>query len=163
MRWTIMRTKPLTAGMLRQLRKSCSWRDGLILQISYDTGLRISDILSMTSESIAKEMTVKEQKTGKSRKIKISNTTLADLKRYIKAFHRKPQEQIFQVTRQTVFRNIKRQCGFLGHKYDNISAHSARKAYAIRYCKKNGLLATQKEMQHSNLATTALYVGGWEN
>lgn len=157
-----MRTKPITAGMLRQLRKSCSWRDGLIMQISYDTGLRISDILSLTPAKLAKTMEITEQKTGKTRKIKLANATLADCKRYIKAFHRHPEDVIFDISRQTVYRNIRRQCSFLGHKYDNISAHSARKAYAIRYCKKYGLLATQEEMQHSNLATTALYVGGWD-
>lgn len=146
------RTRPITPAELRKLLRLLPPAAALAVRISADTGLRISDVLAIRSGDLAATMTVKERKTGKSRKVKLRPATLRACRAY--AGHGK--DKLLPVNRSTVYRQIKAAANALG--YEHVSMHSIRKLYARQYCKAHGLAATQREMQHDYLSTTMLYV-----
>lgn len=135
----------------------------LAVLVSLYTGLRISDVLSLKTEQIKKQrFTVIESKTGKKRKIRLSNDLLDDLlkisgKIYVfsnRLDYRKPR------TRQAVYKDLKRACDlFRISKTLTISPHTARKIYAVelRYDDKINLSRVQELLNHSSEAVTMIY------
>lgn len=135
----------------------------LAVLVSLYTGLRISDVLSLKTEQIRKQrFTVIESKTGKKRRIRLSDELLDDLlkisgKIYVfsnRCDYRKPR------TRQAVYKDLKRACDLLRiSKTVNISPHSARKIYAVelRYSDKVDLKRVQELLNHSSEAVTMIY------
>lgn len=128
-----------------------SRENALAMQVAFETGLRIGDILSLRTKQIKqKTFTVTEQKTGKKRHIKLSE----DLKRQLQAVA--GREYVFPGrldesrprTRQAVWKDIKRverileNEGYLrktgtkrhGNKQKGpiIGTHSGRKTFAQR-------------------------------
>lgn len=146
------RTRPITPGELRKLLKVLPPAAALAVRISADTGLRVSDVLSIRCGDLAGTMKVKERKTGKQRTVHLKPSTLKACKAY--AAH--GEDKLLPVNRSTIYRQIKAAAADLG--YDHVSMHSIRKLYARNYCKAHGLAATQREMQHDYLSTTMLYV-----
>lgn len=151
-----MRTRAITDEELDKLCKNLNTRDSLIFRIARFTGLRISDILALKAKKIAPRMEVCEQKTGKTRNVEIPQDLYRDLKKYCRSERRRVNDNVFPVSRQTVWNNASKAAKNLGMK--RISAHSCRKAYAIAYAKTNGVYKTQAELQHDNIATTLLYL-----
>jgi integrase len=129
------------------------------LRISMDYGLRIGDVLKMPTEALRKPYwSFKESKTGKRRRVRLSQTHKDVLWTFAgKNFvfeHRLDQNK--HRTRQTVYKDIKRLANALGYK--GISPHSARKIYAVSaYHKCGDLTKVQKWLNHSDPAVTALY------
>lgn len=135
----------------------------LAVLVSLYTGLRIGDVLSLKTEQIRKQrFTVIESKTGKKRRIRLSDELLDDLlkisgKIYVfsnRCDYRKPR------TRQAVYKDLKRACDLLRiSKTVNISPHSARKIYAVelRYSDKVDLKRVQELLNHSSEAVTMIY------
>lgn len=153
-----MRTRRITDPEREKLRKRLNKSDQLITDIAYQTGLRISDILQLPSDLSSTRISVREQKTGKTRVVHIKASTLRQCKAYA-AKHKNTEGVLFDCDRTTVYRHIRQAAKGLG--LENISAHSYRKAYAHAYYMRYGLKATQKEMQHNNIATTCIYVFDW--
>lgn len=147
-----MRTRPISPSELRKLLKVLPPAAALAVRISADTGLRVSDVLAIRVSDLAATMTVKERKTGKSRKVRLRPATL----RACRAYAGHGEDKLLPVNRSTVYRQIKRAAADLG--LDHISMHSIRKLYARQYCRAHGLADTQREMQHEYLSTTLLYV-----
>lgn len=130
------------------------------LKISMDYGLRLSDVLSMRTEDLRKPIwSIKEMKTGKRRRVKLSSEhkdvlwTFAG--RYYVFEHRLDQHK--HRTRQAVYKDIKRLANALGYKH--ISPHSARKIYAVSALHRAGgdMSKVQKWLNHSDPSITALY------
>ena len=151
-----MRTKALTKSQYNQLKQCLCWRDSIILQVSAETGLRISDVLNFTPLNIKKQQLILEKKTKKNRYIELPTKLITQLKRYVNTYKITDKNKIFNVTRQAVYINIKNMTNSLGWK--NISSHSTRKYYAQEFYKKYGLKATQDELMHDNVNTTILYL-----
>ena len=124
----------------------------LAVRISADTGLRVSDVLSIRCGDLQSTMKVRERKTGKQRTIHLKPATL----KACKAFAAHGEDKLIPVNRSTIYRQIRAAAAELG--YTHISMHSIRKYYARQYCRAHGLAATQREMQHNYLSTTLLYV-----
>lgn len=146
------RTRPITPAELHKLLKVLPEDSALAVRISADTGLRISDVLSIRCGTLAKTMRIKEKKTGKYRTVHLRPQTLKVAREYAHHGH----NLLIPVNRSTVYRQIRKAASALG--YDHISMHSIRKLYARQFCKVHGLAATQREMQHDYLSTTMLYV-----
>lgn len=146
------RTRPITPGELRKLLKVLPPAAALAVRISADTGLRVSDVLSIRCGGLQSTMKVRERKTGKQRTVHLKPATL----KACKAFAAHGEDKLIPVNRSTIYRQIKKAAADLG--YDHVSMHSIRKLYARNYCKTHGLAATQREMQHDYLSTTMLYV-----
>lgn len=146
------RTRPITPGELCKLLKVLPPAAALAVRISADTGLRVSDVLSIRCGDLQSTMKVRERKTGKQRTVHLKPATL----KACKAFAAYGEDKLIPVNRSTIYRQIKKSAADLG--YDHVSMHSIRKLYARNYCKAHGLAATQREMQHDYLSTTMLYV-----
>lgn len=146
------RTRPITPGELHKLLKVLPPAAALAVRISADTGLRVSDVLSIRCGDLQSTMKVRERKTGKQRTVHLKPTTL----KTCKAFAAHGKDKLIPVNRSTIYRQIKKAAADLG--YDHVSMHSIRKLYARNFCKAHGLAATQREMQHDYLSTTMLYV-----
>lgn len=147
-----MRTRPISPKELRSLLRILPPAGALAVRISADTGLRISDVLTIRAGDIAPIMRVTERKTGKSRKIRLRPATLKAAKQYAAHGH----ELLIPYNRSTIYRQVKQAAAELG--YEHVSMHSIRKLYARQYCREHGLAATQHELQHDYLSTTLLYV-----
>lgn len=150
-----MRTRRIKPAERKKLRKALPPRDKIITDIAYETGLRVSDILSL-SDNINTHIVLNEQKTGKLRSVHIRPQTLRAARQYHKT-HPTLDGKMFDVDRTTVYRSVHeaaKRCG-LGN---NISLHSYRKAFAFDYAQKYGIAATQAELHHNNIATTLIYI-----
>lgn len=148
-----MRTKGLTDKQLKLLCSALPWRDSLAMRIMRQTGLRVSDLLSLKKADIARKMVVKERKTGKTRTVYLTAALVRECAIYA-SMHR--GLKLFNCDRSTIYRSVHRTA--LAFGWENISAHSARKSFARAYCKKHGIEATQRELQHESLSTTLIYL-----
>lgn len=133
----------------------------LALIVSLTTGLRIDDVLSLKTETVKKErFTIKEMKTGKTRKIRLSKEL--QLRLLMQAGRIYVFEHRYDVkrhrTRQAVFKDLKRACVLFRVSGVNISPHSARKIYSVEQYKRTcSLKHVQELLNHSNEAVTMLY------
>lgn len=135
----------------------------LAVLVSLYTGLRINDVLSLKTEQIKKQrFTVIESKTGKKRKIRLSDDLLDDLLKIagkIYVFSNRLDYRKHR-TRQAVYKDLKRACDlFRISKTLTITPHTARKIYAVelRYDDRIDLKRVQELLNHSSEAVTMVY------
>lgn len=147
------RTRPIKSADLTRLRRQLSDPARLAVDIAADTGLRISDILAIRKDDLAPTMRVTERKTGKARTVTLRQETLARAQAYARYA---AGEYLIDRNRSTIYRQIRTAAQALG--LANISMHSIRKYYARQYCRRHGLAATQRELQHDYLSTTLIYL-----
>lgn len=132
----------------------------LVLEVCLQTGLRIGDVLAMRTDQLSSRMTIRESKTGKSRRIYIPAALLARLRAsagdvYVFPSQRRPLEASRH--RTTVYKDLQR-ARELFRIPARISPHSARKIYAVRkYHKTGDILSVQACLGHSDLAVTMVY------
>jgi integrase len=131
------------------------------LEVSLATGLRLSDVLSLTTQRVKPRFTIKEQKTGKPKKVYLPadllDRMLGQAGEIYVFEHRLDKRQ--HKTRQAVWKDINRSMKlFRIPKKMVISPHTCRKVYAVEEFKKSGNLSAVKNLlNHSNEAVTALY------
>lgn len=132
----------------------------LAIEVSMRYGMRIGDVLSMRRTDVEKgSWSYKEEKTGKSRRIRLSKLLqehlLAQSGRVYIFEHRTDWKR--HRTRQAVYKDIKRASKAFrvsGH----VSPHTARKIYAVAAYKRYGnLKQVQKLLNHSSEAVTMIY------
>ena len=133
----------------------------LALEVSLATGLRIDDVLHLKTEQVRKgRFTIKEMKTGKSRRITLSKAMQETLlmhggRIYIFEGRNNPKKPR---TRQAVNKDLKRACQLFRVKGVNITPHSARKIFAVGFFKRTCSLDRVKEiLNHSSEAVTMVY------
>lgn len=140
----------------------------LACEISMTTGLRISDVLSIRTEQVLQSkdgrLTVRESKTGKTRRVRLS----AELwqracrmagRRYVfegRLDWRRPR------TRQAVYKdliNVARVYKIRhGLRSLTLAPHSLRKIYAVdQYHRSGSLKRVQDLLRHSSEAVTIIY------
>ncbi len=135
--------------------------NALAVRVSLETGLRIGDVLSLRRESVeqSEHITVIEAKTKKPKEITLQPRTreavLALSEGHVWAFP-SPLKQGQPRRRQTVWRDLKRACALCAVRL-NITPHTARKVYAVRKFKREGLKSTKEALNHDNITTTLLY------
>ena len=133
-------------------------RNALIMRTALHTGLRVSDVLAIKTDSLAPRFWVTESKTKKRRQIGLPEPLLSDLKKYagpVWAFENmktgKPQ------TRQAVWKDVKRAAKSL-RLPQNVAPHSARKVYAVELLAKYGDIArVRRALNHSSETVTIIY------
>ena len=130
----------------------------LACQLALHTGLRISDVLALRTDQIKPRLTVREAKTGKSRRITIPTKLLASIKEQAGDMWAWPgRDPAKRRTRQAVWADVKRAQRAL-RLPANIGPHSLRKTYAVRQFSKSGDLGkVQMALNHSDMAVTVLY------
>lgn len=159
---THTRTDWLGADTFRHILAALTPENRLAIETSLATGLRIGDVLQLHTEQLRKErFTIKEQKTGKSRRIRLPNDLRDDLLRQAGRFyvfeHRLDQRK--HRTRQAVWKDLHRAAAlFRLPKALVIAPHSARKIFAVsKYQSGHSLQKVQQLLNHSDEAVTLLY------
>lgn len=160
-----MRSEPTDKETIKVIDRLLLEPNRLALKLSYSTGLRISDVLSIEQKNFNQNMTVKESKTGKRKRIRIPNELYKELEKYRfcsaggKKFlfpHRLDDTK--HRSRQAVWKDIKR-AGKAIRCRENITPHSLRKMYAVSLLEKGySISEIQEKLNHSNSACTMYYV-----
>lgn len=133
----------------------------LIYDLGVTTGLRISDIVALKKDVLyVKEPTIKEQKTGKSKRFYIKKNIRT---RLLKMAESSKNDYIFysksklgHVTRQAVWKAFKKAYEKTGEK-DNIGTQSMRKKYARKLKEKHSFTYIKNKLNHENIMTSILY------
>lgn len=133
----------------------------LIYDVGCSTGLRISDIVRMKKEILnIKEPTIKEQKTGKTRRIYFKKNIR---ERLFKIAEKSQNDYIFfsnsktgHISRQAVWKAFKNASKSAEIKH-NVGTQSMRKKYAYTLKKKHSLKYIQNKLNHDNIMTSLIY------
>ena len=141
----------------------------LAIEIAMRTGLRISDVLSIKTDQLIdkngnlggrNKITVRELKTGKNRRVYLPNELLRQMvaisgKYYV--FEGRLSSKKHR-TRQAVAKDLQRARKILRAKRLVVSAHTARKIWAVEQLKDGkDLNKLQKMMNHSDPSITMIY------
>lgn len=156
-----MRTNYIDPATVAKIASCLKGNSKIIWLLMNDTGLRISDAVKLRYNQIDSKGQIHYRacKTGKTGIIRVSGEVLALLgsrrdDAYVFKSVKNPQKHI---DRSTVFRHIKTACKKAGIDAEGIACHSARKAFAVRDFRENGLGQTMHDLQHSSPATTLFY------
>lgn len=137
--------------------------DWLPFWVAIETGLRVGDVAKLRwAEINGNTIRFVAQKTGKAGTAVVSD----DLRRALQATRRTRRgEWVFpsprkcgeHVTRQSLWKKLKRACARAGVNPEGFSPHSFRKVYGVREYKRHGIGAAQAGLQHSDIGTTEIY------
>lgn len=131
----------------------------LALEVSACTGLRIGDVLNLRTAQLAERITVRELKTGKTRRIRLPGHLLDRLigqAGKVWAFEGRNDYRLHR-TRQAVYKDLRR-AARLFRVTAHVSPHSARKIYAVAEYRRTGSLRRVQELlKHDSEAVTMLY------
>ena len=139
----------------------------MVFEVMLATGLRVSDVLNIKTAQVKRQrFTVKEQKTGKSRRVLIPRELQLRILRQagrLYAFEGRYDWRKHR-TRQAVWLDCSRCARFFQHggavPKGTVSPHSARKVYAVdEYHRTGDLDAVRQKLNHdpAHVATTLLY------
>lgn len=124
------------------------------------TGLRVGDVLALRRDELARCFWITEQKTGKRRKVGLSDQLIAQISSRAGASpwaFPSPIDANKPRTRQAVWADIKRAQRALRLR-GNFGTHSMRKDYAVDLMRKYGDLdRVRRALNHSNPTVTVLY------
>lgn len=143
------------AVMLRLLSPA----NALAMETALDTGLRISDVLALrTAQLSSQRLTVRESKTGKSRRVYLPK----DLYRRLRAqagslyvFEGRDSPDRHR-TRQAVYKDVRR--ASVAMRVKHVGCHTARKVFAVDVYRQHGLAYCQKILGHDRPETTLIYL-----
>ena len=155
-----MRTNWICDDDFKVILRLLTPQNRLAVEMSLRYGMRIGDVLATKREDVARgDWTYKEQKTGKSRRIRcqgdFQGRLLSQAGRVYVFEHRTDWKK--HRTRQAVYKDIKRAAKAL-RLDENVGTHSARKNYAVRQFRvTNDMKRVQRLLNHSDEAVTMLY------
>ncbi|MEJ6952086.1 site-specific integrase [Natronospora cellulosivora (SeqCode)] len=146
------------------LRKN--YRDYILFLVGINTGLRVSDILKLKVADV-KEKThimIKEQKTGKSKRIFINNNLRLELDKYIANLN--DDTYLFvsnkgensPISRRHAYRILKEVGDSIGLK--EVGTHTMRKTFGYwHYQQYHDVALLQELFNHSAPSVTLKYIG----
>jgi len=173
-------TAPLKWGdaqnLLKLLKADAKHETRLLFALGFYTGLRISDILRLKWAQLigAKEVTVQEKKTGKTRRIQIHEDLAAVIKEAAAALKPSPTGYLFTSKKGPAIGQpltvvganlrIRDTLQVYGVKTQNPSSHCLRKTFARRVYEVNhqseaALILLSQILNHGNPAVTRRYIG----
>lgn len=133
----------------------------LVLEVSLTTGLRLGDVLNLKTEHLKERMTVREQKTGKTRQVRLSKPLLERLIVHAGKIFVFPNRMDYKKprTRQAVWKDLKRAARLFRIPAKlNIAPHSERKIFAVGMYKRTCDIKRVKALlNHSSEAVTWVY------
>lgn len=155
-----MTTSYITDDDLEVVYRLLMPQNRLVCMVAERTGLRISDVLELKTAELKQRMTVKERKTGKSKRIYLAPPLLAAIQDQagpVWAFPGAPGSSTGHKTRQAVWKDLKRAQRAL-RLPANLGPHSLRKVYAVKALRKTGDLGqVQRLLNHDDPAVTLIY------
>lgn len=154
-----MRADWVFCDELRHILASLTPPNRLACEVSLATGLRIGDVLALRTSALSQRMTVREEKTGKSRRIYIPSELLERM------FAQSGRFFVFEGrnnvknhrTRQAIWKDLKRSAKLFRVK-ENIAPHTMRKSFAVASYRRTGdIKKVQALLNHDSEAVTMLY------
>lgn len=152
--------------LVKTILKQNSMRNYLLFLVGINSGLRISDILKLKVSDVMNKryIELKEQKTGKYKKIPITDSFNEPLKEYI--IGKNPQDYLFlsqrgkkAITRVQAYRIISEACLLAGIT-TKIGTHTMRKTFGYHfYQEKKDVALLQNILNHSSPEVTLRYIG----
>lgn len=163
--WLCEKTANIILGAMQPV-------NALVLAVSAATGLRVSDVLSIKTESLQQRMTVREMKTGKNKRIYVPSQLLLKMQQQagrIWVFEHRTNYRSHR-TRQAVYKDIKACADFYKRngtiaKGAQISPHSLRKLSAVNEFERSGnMAAVGKFLNHNakDKGVTEIYANAEE-
>ena len=132
----------------------------LAVRVSLHTGLRISDVLALKTDSLKAQFWITEHKTGKRRRVNLPAPLLEDLRKNAGKYWVFPgRDPRKHRTRQAVWKDVKRAAAAF-RLPQNVGTHSARKVYAVELYQKYGDLdRVRRALNHAKKypSTTLIY------
>ncbi len=138
-------------------------RDKLMLNLMWQTGLRVSELLSLKPSNIdfrggvLKVPTLK-RKGHPFRVIPLQPSLLGELARFIASNKIGDEERLFPLTRFRVFQIVKEACKRAGIEDERAHPHTFRHSFAV-HCVLHGVpvLVLNEWLGHSNIENTLIY------
>lgn len=131
----------------------------LALTLEANLGLRISDIIRLTPNSIkGNKLSIIERKTNKLQWRAINPTIALLIKGYSYENNIKPNQRLIDISEKAIQKQLRIICKYL--QLENIGTHSFRKLYAtMQYENNNNDIYLVKELlNHSYISTTQRYI-----
>ena len=158
------RTTYATPAQMGHILAALMPTNALIIRLCMATGLRVSDVLELRTGQLRKRQTVREKKTGKTRRVTwpegLYEQMLEQAGRYWVFESRTDPRKHRQ--RQTVWKDVKKAESVFKRskalqKRQNIGTHTARKMAAVSAYQRGGMKAAQRLLNHSDDLVTRLY------
>ena len=157
-----MRSEWIEPDALELLLTAMTPQTRFAMRMALCSGLRIGDIVQLRTADMRQRMTIKEDKTGKLRRVywpaALYREVMGQAGEVWLFASRVPGKHLH---RSTVYRELRRVASLYrldGRRVSaHISPHTARKCWAVSRYKEVGLKRVQAEMGHNNPATTMLY------
>lgn len=159
-----LRTSYATRAQMGHILAAMMPTNALIVRICMHTGLRVSDVLELKTAQLKPRQTVRERKTGKTRRLVWSAPLYEQMLQQagrIWVFESRTDPTKHR-TRQAVYKDIKhvaamyQRSGAVSRR-QVIGTHTARKVAAVDAYHKGGIKAAQRLLNHSDPAITLLY------
>ena len=158
-----METQAVTQVEYKRLHRSMNHFYRTLFDFLLESGLRIGDALKLKTEDIffTRDPVVKFQKTGESRVIHISRPLwirMIALSGDIYVFE-SPLSEEKHISRQSVYRYLKRRLQELSMHEKNVSVHSMRKTFAVQlFMVTRSIEQVQFALGHEKPETTLIYL-----
>lgn len=137
----------------------------LVCRVCVDTGLRVGDVVALHTDQLAPQFWIREAKTGKRRRVNLTNDLLTRLRAQAgqEWVFPSPKDASKHRTRQAVWWDVKRASKAF-RLPQNVAPHSLRKVYATELLKrsKGDVSRVQRALNHSDMATTYVYVMAYQ-
>ena len=146
--------------------KKKNYRNMVIWVFGINTGLRISDILSLNVGDVRSKsfIKLKEKKTGKPKIFPLNNKLKKLIKNFIKG--RKNEEPLFmsqkgfRLDRNQFYLKLNEACKAVGVKETSIGTHTMRKTFGYHHYRQFKDIAILQEIfNHSSPQITLRYIG----
>lgn len=155
-----MRVNAADGDAMNAILRLLTPENALVCRVCLEQGLRVGDALRLQLPDLLKDsFTIREEKTGKKRKIRLSKQLKIDLmgvtgRGWVFPHRTDPMRHR---TRQAVYKDIRRAAKALRISLP-LGTHTMRKTFAVRKYKACGDMRKVKALlNHSNEAVTMLY------
>lgn len=131
----------------------------LVMRVALHTGLRVGDILQLRPGQLKRQFYVTEQKTGKRRRVNLTDELLEELIAHAGEEWVFPHrtDPLRHRTRQAVWADVKR-AATAYRLPANVAPHTARKMYAVELLERYGdIERVRRALNHSSSSVTVLY------
>lgn len=149
------------------------WRIGVMIELMYATGLRVSELVGLPENSInyGKKLVTLVGKGNKERIVPIADRVITALQEYLplrKEFIKKNSSSTWlfpsltavsgHLTRDAFYKDLKKLAADCGIYPSRISPHVLRHSFATHLLNNNAdLRSVQKMLGHENITTTEIY------
>ena len=156
-----MRSEYITKEDRKHLENNMKDQAWMVFRLMMETGLRVGDAVELRHTNLIHDkegwaIRKKAQKTGKVGEWRIT-AALGENLAHRRGYLFPGRKEGTHLTRQAVWKRIKKACEEARIDPDGKSPHSMRKMFAVEKAHQEGFEAAKEALQHSNSAVTRVY------